>query len=95
MGIKQTDQSKKGKSEYQDVATAAIGEMAAHADLFFSGRWSSNHISTGNLQNLKQRNIASVINVVIISKQKEGADGSLTGQPCLSLHRLYPIGLYA
>jgi len=30
MGIKQTDQSKKGKLEYRDVATAAIGEMAAH-----------------------------------------------------------------
>ena len=94
MGIKQTDQSKKGKLEYRDV-TVAIDEMAAHADLFFSGRWSSNYISTGSLQNLKQRNIASVINVLIISKQKEGADGSLTGQPCLSLHRLYPIGLYA
>jgi len=30
MGIKQTDQSKKGKLEYRDVATAAIGEIAAH-----------------------------------------------------------------
>ena len=30
MGIKQTDQSKKAKLEYRDVATAAIGGTAAH-----------------------------------------------------------------
>ena len=30
MGIKQTDQSKKGKLEYRGVATETIDEMAAH-----------------------------------------------------------------
>jgi len=30
MGTKQTDQSRKGKLEYQDVATAAIGSPISH-----------------------------------------------------------------
>jgi len=37
MGIKQTDQSKKGKLEYRGVATVAIGEMAAH--MLISSFW--------------------------------------------------------
>ena len=41
MGIKQTDQSRKGKLEYRDVATAAIGSPISH--------WSYLNLSKVNL----------------------------------------------
>jgi len=37
MGIKQTDQSRKGKLEHRDVATAAIGSPISH--------WSDQYVS--------------------------------------------------
>jgi hypothetical protein len=91
MGI-EANEPKEGKLEYRDAATAATGEMAAQmlvSSFLACGRVTTYLTATyGTWEKTKrQRNIASSINALKISNRMEGADGRLTGQACLSLHR--------